>query len=186
MERLPRRRSPRRNQPLQRNKRFELVYFRVPWGAVLIRWDVSVFTLVTLRNGSLIVESPFMPATRGEKSQILEPSFCVTKFRQKRLRRRSVVRNDTFGPALFHQCFDDSEPFVIEWLPANRLRRPTIPVSSVVLIAFLAMQVGMHPRTIGAFVLLRRFVCSRPIALAVPPQSCEGRCESGWRLGRGE
>ncbi len=48
------------------------------------------------------------------------------------------------------------------------------------------MQVGVHPRTLYAFVLLRRFVGSRPIALGIPPQSGEGECESGWRLGRGE
>lgn len=54
------------------------------------------------------------------------------------------------------------------------------------MIAFLAMKVGVDPRTIGAFVLLSGFVRSRPIALRVPPQSGEGERESGWRLGGGE
>ena len=31
-----------------------------------------------------------------------------------------------------------------------------------------------EPTTIASFILLRRFVRSRPIALGVPPQSCEG------------
>src|ERR1019366_5989963 len=48
------------------------------------------------------------------------------------------------------------------------------------------MQVGMNPTTLGAFVPLGRFVCSRPIALRVPPQSSECECESGWRFGCGE
>ena len=42
----------------------------------------------------------------------------------------------------------------------------------------------MNPRAILAFVLLGRFVCSRPIALGIPPYSREGVRESGWRLGR--
>ena len=41
----------------------------------------------------------------------------------------------------------------------------------------------MNPRTIASFILLRRFVRSLPIALAIPPQSGEGESESGWRIG---
>lgn len=37
----------------------------------------------------------------------------------------------------------------------------------------------MNPRTLDAFVLLRGFVRSFPIALAIPPQP-------GWRLSRAE
>jgi hypothetical protein len=54
------------------------------------------------------------------------------------------------------------------------------------LIALLAVKISMHPRTLDAFVLLSRFVCTCPIAFPIPPQSGEGECESGWRLGRGE
>jgi hypothetical protein len=36
------------------------------------------------------------------------------------------------------------------------------------------------------YMLSGPFVRSRPIALAIPPQSGEGVRESGWRLGRGE
>ena len=38
----------------------------------------------------------------------------------------------------------------------------------------------MNPRTLGAFVLLGRFVGSCPIVLGIPPQSGEGERESGW------
>ena len=51
----------------------------------------------------------------------------------------------------------------------NRLACTTIPVGCVVLIAFLAVQVGVHPRTLGAFVLLSRFVGPSPITLGIPP-----------------
>jgi len=36
-------------------------------------------------------------------------------------------------------------------------------------IAFLPVQVGVHPRTIAAFILLSRFVRSRPVAFGIPP-----------------
>jgi hypothetical protein len=79
-----------------------------------------------------------------------------------------------------------AEPFRIQWLPANGLVRPTVPVGCVALIAFPAMQVGVHPRTLRSFVPLSGFVRSRPIALGIPPQSSEGESESSWRLGRGD
>jgi len=87
---------------------------------------------------------------------------------------------------LFQKALHDVEPFRIEWLSAHRLASPTIPVRRVVLITFFAMEVSVDPRPLVAFVLLGRFVRSRPIAFRVPPQSGEGVRESGWRLGRGE
>jgi hypothetical protein len=61
------------------------------------------------------------------------------------------------------------EPFRVEWFSAIGLSCSTIPVGCVVLITFLAMQVGVHPRTLGAVVLLRRVVRSFPIDLGIPP-----------------
>src|ERR1017187_2626921 len=87
---------------------------------------------------------------------------------------------------LSQQISHDAEPFRIDWLSANGLASPTIPVRCVALIAFFAMEVGVHPTTFGAFVSLSGFVCSCPIALGIPPQSSEGERESGWQLGRGE
>jgi hypothetical protein len=60
-------------------------------------------------------------------------------------------------------------PFDIEWLLAHRLPRSTIPIVRVVLIAFFAMQVGVHPRTLRAFVFLSRFMRLFPIPLGIPP-----------------
>ena len=59
--------------------------------------------------------------------------------------------------ALSQQISDDAEPFRIERFPANGLACATIPVGCITLIAFLAMEVGVHPRALGAFVLLSRF-----------------------------
>src|ERR1022692_1639465 len=61
--------------------------------------------------------------------------------------------------------FRDAKPFRIQWLSANGLARPTIPICRVALIALFAMKVRVNPRAILAFVLLGGFVCSRPIAL---------------------
>ena len=51
------------------------------------------------------------------------------------------------------------------------------------LIVFLAMQVGVHPRTLGTFVLLRSFVCSRPVSLGIPPESEQGESKPRRWLG---
>jgi hypothetical protein len=48
----------------------------------------------------------------------------------------------------------DAESLRIQWLPANGLVRPTVPVGCAALIAFHAMQVGVHPRTLRSFVPL--------------------------------
>jgi hypothetical protein len=85
---------------------------------------------------------------------------------------------------LCQQCLHDSQPFRIERLPADGLACPVVPVGCVALITFLAVQIGMYPRTLDAFVLLSGFVRSLPVAIAVPPQP--GKCVSGWRLGRGQ
>jgi hypothetical protein len=87
---------------------------------------------------------------------------------------------------LAQQSFHDAQPFRVERFPAYGLARPTIPISCVALIPFFAVEVGVSPRTLGAFVPLSRFVRPLPVALGVPPQSCEGVCESGWRLVRAE
>lgn len=56
------------------------------------------------------------------------------------------------------------------WVQAYGLFLEVV-VTPIALIAFLTMQVGMHPRSIRPFVPLCGFVCSRPIALCVPPHS---------------
>jgi len=77
-------------------------------------------------------------------------------------------------------------PFGIERLSAYRLPRSTIPIDCVALIAFLAMQIGMDPRTLRAFIVLGRFMRLFPIALGVPPQAEECMCEFRRRFGCGE
>jgi hypothetical protein len=87
---------------------------------------------------------------------------------------------------LSQQVPHDADPFLVWRLAANRLSRPTIPVRCVALIAFLAMQVGVNPTTIGSFVLLGRLVGTFPNAFAVPPYAEERRCEPCWWFGCGE
>jgi len=71
-------------------------------------------------------------------------------------------------------------------LSANRLARPAVPVSGVTLIAFLAVQVCVNPRSRSACVLLRGLMRSLPIAFGVKPQSGERGTQTRRRLGRGE
>src|ERR1035437_1522253 len=87
---------------------------------------------------------------------------------------------------LFQQISRDAEPFHIEWLWANSLPCSTVPIRRVALITFFAMQVGVHPRTLHAFVLLSRCVGQIPIALGIPPQADERECEFRRRCGCGE
>ena len=87
---------------------------------------------------------------------------------------------------LCQQRLYNAEPFRFQRFPAHGLARPVVPIGCIALIAFLAMQVGVNPRSLDAFVLLGGLVRPLPVALAIPPQSDEGVGESGWRLGRGE
>src|SRR6266576_4125082 len=66
-------------------------------------------------------------------------------------------------------------------LRPNGFTGPTIPVGGLALVALLAVQVRMRPRSLDAFVLLCGSVRSRPIALRIPPQCREGVHKSGWR-----
>lgn len=84
------------------------------------------------------------------------------------------------------QRCDAAEPPPIKRLPANWLASPTVPVRCVALIAFLAVQVGVNPRSVDTFILLRGFVRPCPIAFPIRPQSSEREGKSGWRFGRGE
>jgi hypothetical protein len=78
---------------------------------------------------------------------------------------------------LSQQTCHDAEPFRIEWLSAkNGLACPTIRVSCITLVALLAVEVCVHPRSVLSFVLLSGFVGSRPIASS--PASCGRSCRT--------
>src|SRR6185369_4430446 len=67
------------------------------------------------------------------------------------------------------QVFHEAAPFCLKGFPADGLTGPSIPVGCVVLITFLAMQIGMHPCPVYTFVLLSRFMGSCPITFGFPP-----------------
>jgi len=66
--------------------------------------------------------------------------------------RTAITR--TVSSLLSQQISHNGEPFGTQRLPAHELASPTITVRSVVLIAFLAVKISLHPRTFDAFVLL--------------------------------
>ena len=54
------------------------------------------------------------------------------------------------------------------------------------MVAFLAMQIGVYPRTVAALILLSGLVGANPVTLCIPPQASQRDGESGWGGGLGE
>jgi hypothetical protein len=81
-------------------------------------------------------------------------------------------------PLLFQQCLHDTQPFRIERLPAHGLACPAIPVGCVALIAFLAMQVGVNPRSLDALVLCWADSCALFQSRLASHQSPASACVS--------
>lgn len=49
------------------------------------------------------------------------------------------------SPKSRQQFGNDADPLRIRRFPANRLARPTVPVRCVALVAFLSVEIGVHP-----------------------------------------
>jgi hypothetical protein len=54
--------------------------------------------------------------------------------------------------------------------------RLSIPIARIAAIAFFAVQVRMHPRTVTALIVLSKRVSAFPVPSRVPPQ-----CSQRWR-----
>lgn len=67
------------------------------------------------------------------------------------------------------QIAGDAAPLGFERFPTDRLPRATVPVCRILVIAFLAMQVRVHPCSIAAFTFLRPVVRLLPVAPGIPP-----------------
>ena len=67
----------------------------------------------------------------------------------------------------------------------RRLARARIPVAGVALVAFLPVQVGMHPRPVGSANGLRERMRLVPLAERVMPQRQQGAAQPGRRRGPG-
>jgi hypothetical protein len=81
--------------------------------------------------------------------------------------RNNNLPHDALGPPhrngdLREQLPRDAKPSRIKRLSAYVLACPKVSVGCVALIAFLAMRIGVNPRTIAAFVLLSGLVRPRP------------------------
>src|SRR5262249_37971679 len=94
-----------------------------------------------------------------------------------------ILFQRTHAVRLFQQRLHNTQPFPLERLTTNRFSRAPIPVCRIPLIAFLAMQIRVHPRALSPFVSLRRFVRPCPVAFAIPPQPRE--CQRKPRRRRG-
>ena len=58
---------------------------------------------------------------------------------------------------------------------------PAIPVRCVGRVTFLAMQVGMYPRSCRTLILLRRFMRFGPVPFRIPPEANDGKAQPGRR-----
>jgi hypothetical protein len=87
----------------------------------------------------------------------------------QQVHRYSLIQTGDYKERLSQQSFHDTEPSRTQRFTRHGLPRPTIPICCVALIAFLSMEVGVDPRTLGSVVLLGRFVRQRPTALGVSP-----------------
>src|SRR5579859_1128346 len=76
--------------------------------------------------------------------------------------------------ALLKQRLRNLLPFRLLRFLADWLARSSIPIGCVGGVSFFAMQVGVNPRAVWAFVLLGGLVSARPVAFCVPPESGEG------------
>src|ERR1041384_5382983 len=82
------------------------------------------------------------------------------------------------------QCLYDFTPFLVQRAGSRRLSRLLIPIARVGSVAFLAVEIGMHPVAAGiALVLLCMLVGFLPVALGVPPQGLERQVKFGGRFG---
>src|SRR5215472_7920465 len=125
----------------------------------------------------------------GHSERRSSPFLFRSYFRLRLSTWASDFRLDILGEIVVRELSEQSrhnlDPFVFERLAANGFACPAVPVGGIICIAFLPMQVCVHPRTFRSRVPLRRFVSSLPLALSIPPQSGERERQSGWGFGSG-
>ena len=68
----------------------------------------------------------------------------------------------------------------------ERAAGAAVPIGGVAFVALLAVEIGVHPVAVAAFVALRECVRAVPVAFGVAPQCGERRRQSRRRVGVGE
>jgi hypothetical protein len=79
------------------------------------------------------------------------------------------------------QCAHDSRPLIGEPAAGRAPTGASVPIGGIALVALFTVQVGVDPGTARAFILLRRFVRSHPIALSIPPQPSQRKVQVSGR-----
>src|SRR4051812_32359779 len=105
------------------------------------------------------------------------PLSCVLQISARIHRgvmRSGLVQADSHLAGLAREKIrHDRPPFLVEWAARNRSVRGAIPVTGIGQIAFMAVQVRMHPSGIGARLVLHELVRPVPVAFRGPPQTLE-------------
>jgi hypothetical protein len=76
----------------------------------------------------------------------------------------------------------DSQPLRLERFAADRFPGAAVPVRCIALIAFLPVEVGVHPRALEVFDLLSAFMGAGPIAFRIPPEARHWKRQVGRRI----
>jgi len=84
--------------------------------------------------------------------------------------------------ALRDQVIDNGPPFVFKFTIRNLTLGPPVPVSGIGEVAFLAVQIGVHPRSVCAAFLLHDLMRTVPVTVRVLPQRLQKRRQIRFRF----
>src|SRR6185312_7361946 len=128
---------------------------------------------------------PRSTTTRSRSSAAARsPARCRRKapLRPRRRWRHYPAAPDRSALTALQQGARDRFPLEGERGGRGRLAGAAIPIAGIGGIAFLAMQIGMHPGARLVALLLGTMMCRVPIALGVPPQPLRREPDIGRRL----
>src|SRR5262249_4209128 len=114
-----------------------------------------------------------------------QPAIATEEARPRHAARRithPLYASRSPRSRLVEQLAHDLLPLARQRLGRRRRARAPVPVARVVLVAFLAVQVGVHARGLRRLKAVDGSVRARPVALAVDPERAQRGAEPRRRL----
>src|SRR5689334_22379165 len=129
--------------------------------------------------------SPSRAARRSQQSPVARATTCTMAPAAKPTRRSTrswrISTNERSFPR--QELGGEGRPLVLHRAGGDRLAGAAVPAAGIAHVAFLVMQMGMHPiDVVVVLVLLADLVRLVPVALGRPPQRLQRR-DDGRRLG---